>query len=96
MTEPITNETFLEEIIKRISQPHDPTWYMVTLERAANSKWILSTSEVKQLIGVTPTTKKGDRTFRRGCFIFVKSGKIGNQIGWRVMKEVNTENSYKV
>jgi hypothetical protein len=93
MTE-ISNTDLLEEILKRVNQ-YDPTWYMIALERAANSKWILTTSEVKQLIGVTPTTKKGERTFKRGCFVFVKSGKVGNQTGWRVMKEIATENPYK-
>lgn len=95
MTEIISTKS-LEEILKRISQPYDPTWYMVTLERAANSKWILSTSEVKQLIGVEPRIKKGKNTFKRGCFVFIKCGKVGNQTGWRVMKKIEAENPYQV
>ena len=70
--------------------PHkNPLWYMAELERAVASQWLLTTSEVKALIGVKPYCKKGEKTFKRGVFIFVKSGKIGSQTAWQVMKETN-------
>ncbi len=72
-----------------------PLWYMNILERAFSSNWLLTTSEVKQLIGVKPRTKKGESTYRRGNWTFMKSGKIGNQTAWRVMKD-EEGNNYKV
>lgn len=50
------------------------------LEEVADKKWILPTSTVKQLTGVTPTGKG----VTRGSFNFVKSGKIGREAAWRV------------
>lgn len=65
----------------------DPTWCHERLERCAEQGWILSTAEVRQLIGVKPS---GD-VFRRGTWEFVKVGKIGRSVGWRVQKQQRTE-----
>ena len=78
----------LEKALIAQSKPLDPLWYMAALERARMSEWLLTTSEVKQLIGVTPRINSGERSFTRGCFVFVKAGKIGAQIGWKVTKKV--------
>ena len=59
-------------------QPSDPLWYMTILERARIQEWELTTSQVKELIGVKPSCEQGKKTFRRGSFVFVKAGKIGN------------------
>ena len=75
------------QVIASKLQPVDPLWYMVILERARNSNWLLTTAEVRELIGVKPKTKKGEKTYKRGNWLFIKSGKIGNQTGWKVMKE---------
>ena len=84
---------FLEEMVEKVGdriasrlQPYDPTWYMTVLERAAQKKWLLTTAEVKDLIGVKPTTKKDDPVYQRGSWTFTKAGKIGNQTAWRVSK----------
>ncbi len=74
--------------------PVDPLWYLGRLEAARASGWELTTSQVQDLIGVKPSCKKGKKTFKRGSFIFVKSGKIGNQTSWKVMKEA--EDGYQV
>lgn len=74
--------------------PADPLWYLAKLETARASDWELTTSQVKDLIGVKPKCDRGKNTFRRGSFIFVKSGKIGNQTSWKVKKLVN--DGYKV
>ena len=74
--------------------PPDPLWYLSRLETARASGWELTTSQVKELIGVKPSCKQGKKTFRRGSFIFVKSGKIGNQTSWKVQKV--TDDGYKV
>ncbi|NEP79265.1 MAG: hypothetical protein F6K39_14480 [Okeania sp. SIO3B3] len=52
------------------------------LQKAVDNKWILPTSEVKELIGVKPRTSP----FIRGAFKFIKCGKIGNQSAWSVEK----------
>lgn len=90
LTTQVTNE-LLGEMIKAISaaiQPQDPLHYMTLLERAADKDWILSTSEVTKLIGVRPKTEKGKHSLTRGCWCFVKTGKIGNESGWKVVKVV--------
>ena len=71
----------------------DPLEHYSSLEQAMLSNWLLTTSEVKALIGVKPKTKKGDNTFRRGNWVFVKSGKIGNQAAWQVTKVSTNLNS---
>ncbi len=67
-------------------QPIDPIAYNHSLEQAQQQNWILSSKEVKQLIGIKPSCPKGENVFTRGCWSFTKAGKIGNQTGWRVKK----------
>ena len=79
-----------EELVRAIAaviKPTEPLQYMEVLERAAEKEWLLSTSEVRALIGVKPKTKKGEDTYKRGSWLFVKSGKIGGQTAWRVTKD---------
>lgn len=78
----------IEEIAYKF-QRSNPLWYMNILENARASNWLLTTSEVRELIGVKPKTKKGEKTYKRGNWLFVKSGRIGNQTAWKVMKEEN-------
>ena len=81
----------IEAIARHIAATRDPLQHYTALERAIASGWILSTAEVRALIGVKPS---GDR-FVRGSFVFIKSGKIGTQTAWRVAKVVEDGN-YKV
>ncbi len=69
-------------------QSIDPIAYNHSLEQAQQQNWILSSKEVKQLIGIKPSCPKGENVFTRGCWSFTKAGKIGNQTGWRVKKIV--------
>lgn len=81
------HENFLEvieAIARHISATRDPLQHYAALERAIASAWLLSSSEVRSLIGVAP---KGDR-YQRGNFVFIRSGKMGNQSAWRVAKVV--------
>ncbi len=73
--------------------PPDPLWYLERLETARASEWELTTSQVKELIGVKPSCKKGKKTFKRGSFIFVKTGRIGNETSWKVIKETDEINA---
>ena len=80
----------MQNITQAIAQnmtPSDPLWYLSKLEEAHTNKWELTTSQVKELIGVKPSCKKGEETYKRGSFIFVKSGKIGSETSWKVQKE---------
>ena len=76
----------IEEIAYKF-QRSNPLWYMNILENARASNWLLTTAEVRELIGVKPNTKKGEKTYKRGNWLFIKSGRIGNQTAWKVMKE---------
>ncbi|MGK7892706.1 MAG: hypothetical protein AB4372_03400, partial [Xenococcus sp. (in: cyanobacteria)] len=97
----ITSE-LLDNVVAAISKaiannmtPPDPLWYLERLETARASEWELTTSQVKDLIGVKPSCKKGKKTFKRGSFIFVKTGRIGNETAWKVIKETD-DNSTKL
>jgi hypothetical protein len=56
------------------------------LEKAAEFEWILPTSLIKQLAGVTPKTTHDDDTFVCGSFAFTKIGRVGREAGWQVEK----------
>jgi hypothetical protein len=58
------------------------------LEKAVTNRWILSTSKVRELTSITPKVGKDDLTFIWGSFVFTKSGRIGNQMGWLVSKNI--------
>lgn len=83
----------VREIADAVRPQAEPLQHLVWLERAAASGWLLSSSEVRSLLGVSPRTNSRDRTFTRGCFTFVKSGKIGNQTAWRVLKTTSGKSS---
>ncbi|WP_413176463.1 hypothetical protein [Anabaena azotica] len=74
----------LVEAIARHLKPSDPLQHLKALEEAAKAGWILSSTEVEELIGCKPKLKEGEQQFVRGSFGFVKSGRVGNQSGWRV------------
>lgn len=103
-TQLTTQPQLLGDIVEAVSNaialsmtPADPLWYLGRLEAARASGWELTTSEIQRLIGVKPSCKKGKRTFKRGSFIFVKSGKIGNQTSWKVQKVTDsTDDGYHV
>jgi hypothetical protein len=66
--------------------PTNPLWYMAILEQAQAGNWLLTSTEVHQLIGVKPSCTHESESFQRGCWRFVKAGKLGTQISWRVDK----------
>ena len=57
------------------------------LEEASDKGWLLTTAEVRELIGVIPTAPKGEDTYKRGCWLFTKAGKIASQTAWNVSKQ---------
>ena len=74
-------------VAQMAANQRSPLWWQAELEKARVSKWLLTTKEVQQLIGVKPKVSKGKKIYKRGCWIFKKTGKIGSQIAWRVYKE---------
>lgn len=80
------------EVLLQSTQPppSNPLWYMPILEQVATQAWIISSEEVEQLIGIKPHCAPGDRSFVRGCWKFVKAGKIGTHSSWRVSKAIPT------
>jgi hypothetical protein len=80
----------MEALINKPSPPSNPLWYMPILAEVESQGWIISSEEVEQLIGTKPHCTPGDNSFVRGCWKFVKAGKIGTQSSWRVIKEIAT------
>ena len=72
----------IEAIARHIGATRDPLQHYAALEQVIASGWILSTAEVRALIGVKPS---GDR-FKRGAFAFIRADKVGSQAGWKVEK----------
>ncbi|MBW4458194.1 MAG: hypothetical protein KME55_39415 [Nostoc indistinguendum CM1-VF10] len=76
----------LVEAIARHLRPAEPLQHLKELQLAATEGWLLSSSEVEGLVGCKPRVKKGEQEFTRGSFSFIRSGKIGNQSAWKVVR----------
>lgn len=74
----------VEAIARHFAPKAEPLAHYTALERAIDHRWLLSSAEVAELIGVRP---KGDN-FERGSFAFNRTGKIGGQSAWLVSKLV--------
>lgn len=80
----------LEVLLSKHPTPSNPLWYMPILEQVDTHAWIISSEEVEQLIGIKPHCAPGDNSFVRGCWKFVKAGKVGTHSSWRVSKQIPT------
>jgi hypothetical protein len=78
----------LELLLNKHSTPSNPLWYMPILEQVDRHGWIISSEEVEQLIGTKPHCAPGHNSFVRGCWKFIKAGKMGTHSSWRVSKEI--------
>lgn len=78
----------MERLLSKHSTSPNPLWYMPILEQVDTHGWIISSEEVEQLIGIKPHCDSGHNFFMRGCWKFVKVGKIGTHSSWRVIKEI--------
>ncbi len=78
----------MEVLINKHSSPSNPLWYMPILAEVETQGWIISSEEVEQLIGTKPHCAPGHNSFVRGCWKFVKAGKVGTHSSWRVIKEI--------
>ncbi len=66
--------------------PPRPLWHLEALEQACQAGWILTTEEVEQLIQVKPKCAAKEDHYDRGNWRFIKAGKIGTQVAWRIEK----------
>ncbi|BAQ67132.1 hypothetical protein [Geminocystis sp. NIES-3709] len=71
----------VEEVVGRMI-PINPISHWEKLDLAVERGYILSTKEVQTLLG----TKPSGTTWTRGAFIFTRTGKIGNQAGWKISR----------
>lgn len=78
----------MEVLINKHSSPSNPLWYMPILAEVETQGWIISSEEVEQLIGMKPHCAPGHNSFVRGCWKFVKAGKVGTHSSWQVTKEI--------
>jgi hypothetical protein len=75
-------------IVSKLTPPPPPLAHLEALERAYEKDWLLSTSELAQLLKLSPRTIRGygDR-FSEAGFIFTKAGTRARQeTAWRVSK----------
>ncbi len=76
--------------LQPVAPKPDPFAYLETLERAAQTGWLLRTSEVAELLRLSPTEMQlyGDR-FSEAGFVFTKAGyRSGGEIAWKVTKPI--------
>jgi hypothetical protein len=83
-TEP-SQSSDLVDLVNAIASLKSPISNYEELEKAANNKWILSTSDIKRL-GFIANCKSGEDFCDRGCWRFVKAGRIGRESAWSVEK----------
>jgi hypothetical protein len=77
----------IERIVMHQKALLSPLSQFEELEKAVAGGWVLPTSLVQEITGITP---KGDR-FPRGSFVFIRSGKVGREAGWIVQKVISNE-----
>jgi hypothetical protein len=74
--------------LKPAAPEPDPLEYFEKLEQACRNEWLLSTSELANLLGMSVAEIKqyGDR-FQEAGFVFRQSGyRAGGELAWRVSK----------
>jgi len=87
LTEPSYNSDLVEMVtaIASILKPQSVLSHHRELEEAAREGWVLSSAELTAL-GFRPVCKSGEDFCDRGCWRFIKAGKLGRGQGWLVDK----------
>jgi hypothetical protein len=80
--------TVVEAIVKRLMPNPSRLSYLRELEEAYSNGWLLSTSELAELLGLTAgTITDYGEEFSDAGFIFTRAGKRkGGEIAWRINK----------
>lgn len=75
-------------IVSKLTPSPPPLAHLEALERAYEKDWLLSTSELAQLLKLSPRTIRGyGNSFSEAGFIFTKAGTRARQeTAWRVSK----------
>ncbi len=76
--------------LQAAAPPAEPLAYFDTLEKAYRNGWLLSTSELADLLDLLPAEIRayGD-SFSEAGFMFTKAGyRVGGEVAWRVSKPV--------
>ncbi len=68
--------------IRQPSPPPDPLANLRALQEVVDQGWLLSSSQVAQLLGVKPHGSE----FSRHGFTFTKTGKVGSESAWKVTR----------
>ncbi|MGK7913162.1 MAG: hypothetical protein AB4050_17045 [Synechococcus sp.] len=79
----------IAQLIQNLQPPSpaaDPIAHIRALEDAYQNHWILGTSELAQLLKITPKTLVRHETMERYGFVCERSGQNGTELGWRVRK----------
>jgi hypothetical protein len=85
--------TVVEAIVKRLIPAPSRLSYLRELEEAYSLRWLLSTSELADLLGLTPgTITDYGEEFSDAGFTFTRAGKRkGGEIAWSVGKPTSTK-----
>jgi hypothetical protein len=87
ITEPSHNSDLVDLVnaIASVIKPQSVLSHHRELEEAAREGWVLSSAELTAL-GFRPVCKSGEDFCDRGCWRFIKAGKLGRGQGWLVDK----------
>jgi DNA-binding Lrp family transcriptional regulator len=87
---PLALVNTIETVVKRlIPQSNNRLTYLKELEEAYQNSWLLSTSEVSDLLGLTPKTIANyGQEFHDAGFTFTRVGtRKGGEIAWSIDKQ---------
>ena len=75
-------------IVSKLTPPTAPLAHLEALEKAYEKEWLLSTSELAQLLRLSPKTiRKYGNTFNEAGFTFTRAGTRARQeTAWKVSK----------
>ena len=62
----------------------DPLADLELLQRLADHGWLIPTSRLAAIVGLSPSTLSGRKEFNYSGFTISKAGKQGNQTAWKV------------
>ena len=79
----------LAQIIQQLQPPTpstDPIAHIRALEDAYQHNWILGTSELAQLLKISPKTLARHEKIERYGFACERAGQNGTELGWKIRK----------
>ena len=86
----------IETVVKRIiPNPKSPLAYLRDIEEAYQNGWLLSTSELADLLGLSSKTITNyGQEFSDAGFLFERAGtRKGGELAWSIEKEDNSPDS---